>query len=167
MKDGFLGHIAVIVVLLGGLWYGFARYQDDVVMFLNKDTEQTIMVGGTQLRVDIADESDERAQGLSGVRALGANQGMLFIFDRDDDWGMWMKDMEIAIDMLWVDKNLTVVHVEENVTPETFPKTFSAGIPTRFVIEAPAFFVRNNNITLGDTVYIPEVMLPADIRPEL
>lgn len=170
MKDGFLGHIMLIVVVLGVLWYGFARYQDDIVAFLNKDSEQTIMIGNAQLRVAVADEQSERVQGLSGVTQLDANQGMLFIFDTDGDWGMWMKDMELAIDMLWVDKELRVVHIEEDVSPDTYKngrQTFSSGRDVRFVIETPAFFTSNNNITVGDRVYIPEIILPTDLQPEL
>lgn len=167
MKDGFLGHILIILVLLGGLWYGFARYQDDVVAWLQDGREQTLLIGNTQLRVGVADDRDERAQGLGGVTSLADNTGMLFIFDTDDNWSMWMKGMKIPLDMIWVDSTYQVVHIEENVEPSTYPDTFAAGQPVRFVIETPAFFVRNHNITVGDTVYIPEPIQPLDLRKPL
>ncbi len=167
MKDGFLGHVLVVIVLLGGLWYGVARYQDNIVGYIEEGKEQTLLIGNTQLRVAVADEPHERSQGLSGVTSLAANEGMLFIFDRDDNWSMWMKDMEIPIDMLWVNNSYQVVHIEEDVKPETFPEAFSAGEPVRFVIETPAFFTRNNNIVVGDIVYIPETIQPADLREPL
>jgi uncharacterized membrane protein (UPF0127 family) len=167
MKDGFLGHVLLIVVLLGGLWYGVARYQDSIVDYIEEDKEQTLLIGNTQLRVTVADEPAERSQGLSGVRSLEANEGMLFIFDRSDNWSMWMKDMEISIDMLWVNSDYQVVHIEQDVKPETFPESFASGQPVRFVIETPAFFTQNNNIVVGDIVYIPETIQPTDLREPL
>ncbi len=167
MKDGFFGHVLVLFVLLGSLWYGVMYYKDDVITYVEKEKMQTILIGGTQLKVQVADEPAERTKGLSGVKALAPDEGMLFMFDSADDWGIWMKDMLIPIDILWVTDDLAVVHIEENVSPDTFPQQFSAGVPTRFVIEAPAYFARNNAIGVGDTVYIPETIQPKDLRTPL
>ena len=54
---------------------------------------RTISIGGTVIYVDVADTEVLREQGLSGRLNLPEGRGMLFVFENDDTWGIWMKDM--------------------------------------------------------------------------
>jgi uncharacterized membrane protein (UPF0127 family) len=42
---------------------------------------------------------------------------MLFLFDDLRERTMWMPDMKFALDIVWLDENMTVVHVTEGATP--------------------------------------------------
>lgn len=69
-------------------------------------------------RVTCAVSAEARARGLSGLEpALPPGHGMLFIFDELAVQGMWMPDMRFPLDIVWVDENLTVVHVTEGAPP--------------------------------------------------
>jgi len=48
------------------------------------------------------------------------------------------------------------VHIEENVSPDTFPTSFSSPTPAWYVVEAKAGFVEKNQITVGDELVIPQ-----------
>jgi uncharacterized membrane protein (UPF0127 family) len=63
--------------------------------------------------------------------------------------------MNYSLDILWVAEKGEIVHIEENVSPDTFPKSFSSPKPAFFVIEANAGFVASSSIALGDTVIVP------------
>jgi len=70
---------------------------------------------------------------------------------------IWMKDMNYAIDILWVAQEGNIVHIEENVSPDTFPTSFSSPTPAWYVVEATAGFVSTHGIELGDELVVPQL----------
>lgn len=112
---------------------------DDVVSTSTDGYSQTIaVIDEKQYLLDIADTPDLRTQGLSGRETLEDNRGMLFVFQRAGVVGIWMKDMHVPLDILWLDEHKQVVHIEHHVSPDTYPKTFQPLVAARYVIELPA-----------------------------
>ena len=68
---------------------------------------------GKVLRVEVMVKDEDRAMGLMFRPALPADQGMLFIFEASDFHGIWMKNCKFPIDILWLDDQKAIVHVEE------------------------------------------------------
>lgn len=99
--------------------------------------------------VDIADTPELRTRGLSGRRALPTNQGLFFVFESSDYWGIWMKDMLFPIDVMWLDEQLRVVHIEKNISPNSYPKTFSSRSPARYILEINAGVSDDLKINIG------------------
>src|SRR3989344_9082121 len=61
------------------------------------------------LLVEVADSEVERAQGLSGRKVLAEQTGILFVFPTAEQHAFWMKDMNFALDIIWLDKNWKIV----------------------------------------------------------
>lgn len=75
---------------------------------------------------------------------------MLFVFDKEDTWGIWMKDMQFAIDIIWADRTGTIITIARNVTPDTYPQAFYASEPRAiYVLEVPAGFTERQGIAEG------------------
>lgn len=119
------------------------------------DPRPVVEIGGTRVAVSIADTPEERSQGLSGRAPLAENEGMLFIFPEDGKHGFWMKDMRFSIDIIWLSSEDVVVHIEEHVSPESYPASFASQNPARFVLEVPAGFAKTHNIALGSVAVLP------------
>ena len=79
---------------------------------------------------------------------------MLFIFKKEDIHGIWMKDMQFPIDILWLDSGYEVVDIAENVSPLTYPKIFYPKTSSLYVFEARQGFARENKIGLGTKLQI-------------
>ena len=58
-----------------------------------------IDVGGRSVRLQVAVLSAELERGLMGRRDLGADEGMIFIFDSPQRLGFWMHDTLIPLDV--------------------------------------------------------------------
>ncbi len=63
---------------------------------------------------------------------MAPDQGMLFTFPEPGYWTFWMKNTKMPLDILWLDRNGNVVHVEpyvpicertDNLCPRYRPKT--------------------------------------------
>jgi uncharacterized membrane protein (UPF0127 family) len=163
----------LLVLFAGGAWIYFAVQQDhqeklDAVArgefeIRNPETVYTednwqalypgtvpARIGSTTVQASVADSLPERIQGLSETPFLPENVVKLFVFGTAGSHSIWMKDMQYPLDILWLDEAGLVVHIEENIAPETFPDSFASPVPAWYVIEANAGFVAQHNITLGD-----------------
>lgn len=114
-----------------------------------------VTIGGVSVQASVADTMTSRIRGLSDTPFLPDHVVKLFVFGVPGSHSIWMKDMNYALDILWVAEEGEIVHIEENVTPESFPESFSSPTPAWFVVEANAGFVASNTIAIGDEVVLP------------
>lgn len=161
----FIVDAIILVALVATVGFFYNTYKETVYDFFFNEQTVSISIRDIPVTVSIADTDEERSKGLSGVDALEVNEGKLFIFDEEARYGFWMKDMLIAIDIVWIDNSGEVVHIEENVLPESYPTIYSSPLPARFVLEVNAFFAATFNVNVGDKVNIPAHRLPADLQP--
>src|SRR3989344_507351 len=75
-----------------------------------------------------------------------------FVFQNDGYHTFWMKDMLFSIDIIWLSHEGTVVDIAKDVSPDTFPMSFSPRAFARYVLELPARFVEEYTIQIGDEV---------------
>lgn len=117
-----------------------------------------LMIEDTSLLVSVAQTPAERARGLSGSPFLPAGIGKFFIFDGPGRWGIWMKEMQYSIDILWFDEAGQIVHIEEQVHPDTYPAVFTPTVDTYYVLEVPAGFVATNALTIGNRADLTNIL---------
>lgn len=134
--------VFVLVISLAGLIYA-SRYQGP-----------TVSIDDSVIKVQIADEPAEQQLGLSGQDPLKSDEGMLFVYKQPDKYGFWMKDMKFSIDIIWIDENLQVVHIEERVSPATYPNAFAPSVDSLYVLEVLAGEAEAQGINLGDRVVL-------------
>ena len=113
-----------------------------------------ITIGSTTVAASVADTLPERIQGLSDTPYLPEGLVKLFVFGAEGTHAIWMKDMQYTIDILWATKEGEIVHIEESVSPDTYPDSFSSPVPAWYVVEANAGFVEANEIEIGDTMKV-------------
>lgn len=113
---------------------------------------QYVSIGGRNVRVDVALLSEELARGLSGRGLLPEGEGMLFIFPEPGKYVFWMKDMNFAIDIIWITDDLKVAYIKKGARPESYPEIFGSDVEARYVLEVPAGFSEKNNWRAGDSV---------------
>ena len=130
------------------------------IMSIPKDAklEQTqfpmgiIKIDDITLQVQIADTRPLQARGLMFQEKIPYDQGMLFVFDDENVRSMWMLNMQFALDVLWIDADGKVVHIQKDAQPcksaiETAACTFTNGRNAKYVLEVTSGFVDKYNIT--------------------
>jgi uncharacterized protein len=108
--------VALSLFLVGAGCNPGSIFDKNIGLFQEVENLKTITVGKEQLRVEVANNDDERARGLSGLDSLPQTQGMLFDFtnspERKPDF--WMKGMKFNIDIVWIKDN-QVIEITKNV----------------------------------------------------
>jgi len=111
-----------------------------------------VKIAGKTLKVDLALTPESQEQGLSGRKELKENEGMLFIFNQADKYSFWMKDMNFALDIIWISEDFKVVYIKKNALPESYPESFVPNQKAKYVLEVSASFGDINNLKEGDRV---------------
>ncbi|HVG24656.1 MAG TPA: DUF192 domain-containing protein [Thermoanaerobaculia bacterium] len=107
---------------------------------------------GSTLRLEIANDDELRAQGLMFRDHLAPDAGMLFFFPREGEYGFWMKNTRIPLDMIWIDSNHRVAHVKFNVPPchaDPCP-SYPPNAQARYVLEVAGGVAQKHGIKAGD-----------------
>jgi uncharacterized membrane protein (UPF0127 family) len=123
-----------------------------VGLAIARSKEPTAKVNGSVIRLEIADTPDAQAKGLSGRSGLDKHQGMLFVFQDNAAHCFWMKDMQFNIDIVWLDGDQRVVHVEKDVSPATYPNSFCPKEDNRYALEVAAGKAQDMGVSVGQKV---------------
>lgn len=115
---------------------------------------------GKVLQVEVMVEDEDRALGLMFRPSLPEDRGMLFVFEGLDFHGIWMKNCKFPIDILWLDADRRIVHVQEAAPP--CPKQLEDRCPVysplrkaAYVVELNAGQARREGAIVGGAVSFP------------
>ena len=114
--------------------------------------DATLIVGRIRYYLRLATTPDQQAQGLSGLKSLPDNTGMLFAFSGTGLRCFWMKGMHFALDIVWLSTGDQVLLVDHDLSPRTYPMSFC--VNAHSVIELVGGQARAAGITRGRTVTI-------------
>lgn len=136
------------VMILGLVLAQKEEYEKAEVIF---ETEK----GEVKFLAEVADNTIKRTRGLSGKESLGEKEGMLFVYTVAGKPGFWMKEMNFAIDIIWI-KGEEVVGVTKGASPESYKegKIFYSEAAVDKILEIKAGEAEKNNIKAGDKVRI-------------
>ena len=115
---------------------------------------------GASVTAELAVTAEERSRGLMFREKLLPDQGMLFVFEVEDYHSFWMKNTLIALDMLWLDKQRRIVHIERDIPPckaDPCP-SYTPQRPGSYVLELKAGTADRLKLKLFDKL---EFSLPA------
>ena len=119
----------------------------------NFQPKTEIRMGSGVFSARVVDTPKTLEKGLSGTPKMSPNDAMLFVFESDAKWGIWMKDMKVAIDIVWLNNKKEVIYIVKNASPDlSTSKTFTPNDPARYVIEIAAGGVDRNNVRIGERV---------------
>lgn len=113
-----------------------------------------VYIGNVPLWTEVADTEKKRQIGLSEKESLKNGQGMLFIFDEEERHGIWMKDMNFPIDIVWINKGLDIVDIKSRAEPESYPEVFLPAEKSLYIVEMTAGFLYSNDIKIGQKVIL-------------
>src|SRR3989442_6793681 len=108
-----------------------------------------VHIGSTSVMAEVADTPASIESGLSGRASLREGRGMLFVYNAEYRWGVWMKDTRFPTDIMWADVRGTIVAIARDVSPATLQRAYWPPQPARYVFEVPAGFVATHDIAEG------------------
>jgi len=112
-----------------------------------------LMGKGKKLRVQVARTEAEKAKGLMFRESLGKDEGMLFIYDREEMLSFWMKNTRIPLSIAFIDQQGRIVDIQD-MEPFSLRTRVSAR-PAQYALEVNQGWFKKNGIDVGDSVHLP------------
>ena len=124
---------------------------------------QVFFPDGSKVIAELAVSDEERQLGLMYRPKINDDQGMLFVFEEEGRHAFWMRNMRFSIDILWLDKDRRIVHIERRVPPcaqEPCP-SYPSPLPAQYVLEIRSGGAEARNLKLYDRLdfVLPHVLL--------
>lgn len=120
----------------------------------SQNADSTVVINSHKINIEIATTSQEKARGLCCRDSLPENSGMLFVYDTPGLYSFWMKDTQVPLDMYWINEDKKIVHIEHNVSPDSYPRQYVSENPAKYILETNAGYARRHGISVGNKVEI-------------
>jgi len=109
-----------------------------------------ISINGISIKTKLARDNESRASGLMGVKTMGPNQGMLFLFPDSYPRSFWMKDTHIPLSIAYIDEDYKIINIEDMDPYDTSGVPSMA--PAKCALEMNQGWFETNGVLLGDRV---------------
>ena len=115
--------------------------------------------GEVKFEVEVADDPAERSMGLMFREFLPPERGMLFVFERTQPVGFWMKNTKLPLDLIFIGEDGRVKAIRQG-EPMSEAAIAPDG-PVRFVLELNAGTAAARGIASGSLIRHPEIQTVA------
>ncbi|WP_026104273.1 DUF192 domain-containing protein [Anabaena sp. PCC 7108] len=118
-------------------------------------TAQATIPKGTKIKLEVARTPEQQMMGLMYRPALPDDQGMMFVFPSAQPVSFWMKNVPVALDMVFME-NGKVKYIQTaapSCQDEPCP-TYGPNVPINQVIELRAERAKELGLQVGDHLEI-------------
>ena len=128
-----------------------------LLMLINGCTPKSVAINSGKeiiyVNVEVANDEQERQQGLMFREFLDENSGMLFIFNEKAKYGFWMKNTLIPLDVVYIDEDLNIVDIIYAEPCKEDPCfIYKPKSDARYVLEVNGNFTAEHGISVGNKV---------------
>ena len=115
-----------------------------------------VTVGAAAVDVEVVATEAKIERGLMYRQNLPPEAGMLFLMGKEWDWAFWMRNTLVALDIIFITKDMRVAGVAANAKPldETLLKV---GVPSLYVLEVNAGWAAAHQVATGSPVKFENV----------
>jgi uncharacterized membrane protein (UPF0127 family) len=109
---------------------------------------------GHRIRLEVADDFEERQQGLMFRTELDEDAGMIFVFTDESPRSFWMKNTLIPLDVVYISSELIIVDIktmppcgEQPICP-----SYPSQAASRYAVEMNAGTAGDLGMQVGDLI---------------
>lgn len=113
--------------------------------------------GGHRVYAEVLVRRDDMARGMMFRKSLADDRAMLFIHPKPGRYAYWMHNVQVPLDIIWMDKDRRIVEIHAN-TPSCLEKDpvrcpqFGGKADSQFVLELGAGQAAKLGLREGQTI---------------
>jgi len=93
----------------------------------------------------------QKAKGLMFRSSMPESEGMLFLYDHEEELGFYMANCTISLDMIFMNWDRVVIGIVKRARPMD-PTVLSIGKPSQYVLEVNGGFTDRHSVELGTRI---------------
>jgi len=105
-----------------------------------------------EITVEIARTEEEKAQGLMHRKKLPDGEGMIFIYDRDQQMSFWMKNTVIPLSIAFIASDGRIIDIKDMQPLDLNSVKSSRSV--RYALETPQGWFDRAGVKPGDVVNV-------------
>ena len=109
-----------------------------------------LSAGFHRIEAEVAANNAARMQGLMQRKSMAVQHGMLFVFDRDDQHCMWMRNTYLPLSVAFLDEKGRILNIED-MQPQT-EDNHCAAQPARYALEMNIGWFAQRGVKRGDRI---------------
>ncbi len=140
------GAFLVLVLVAMGVAFPLLMGNQDVNYFMVE------LPSGKQILAQVADSPEKQIIGLFFANELPPDRAMLFIYEDEDSHRIWTKNSHLPLDIIWMDRDRKILHIEESALPcaeDPCPAYGPKEPEALYVMQAAVGFAKRNNLQTG------------------
>jgi len=109
------------------------------------------------VKLEVVRSYKDRVRGLAGVKNIGWDEGMLFEYKEEQMRSIWMKNMLMPLDIVFLSQDKKVILLVQNAQPcqDKECEIYSAkGV--RYIIELKSGYIQKYNISKSSQIDIED-----------
>ena len=115
-----------------------------------------LTIKGKTIKVEVARTEGEKERGLMFRERLGKDEGMLFVYEREEMLSFWMKNTRLPLSIAFIDKGGRIVDIQD-MEPFSL-ETHTSAHPATYALEMNGGWFEREGIKVGDLVKIPSTV---------
>jgi uncharacterized membrane protein (UPF0127 family) len=104
------------------------------------------------IAIAVAQTTQERNLGLMDVSTLGNDEGMIFLFEKEQPLTFWMANTPLPLDIIFADSDSTIIRIHKNTQPYSNNQYGTEGQNALYVVETNAGYCTTHDIKEGDRI---------------
>jgi uncharacterized membrane protein (UPF0127 family) len=109
-----------------------------------------LKIKGHALRAELAKTDEEKRTGLMFRRSLAESSGMLFVYEEEGRWAMWMKNTYVPLSVAFIDRSGIILNIED-MEPLSEDSHQAAGL-AKYALEMNRGWFAGRGISRGDHI---------------
>ena len=112
-----------------------------------------LTIKGKTIKVEVVRTEKEKEKGLMFRERMGKDEGMLFVYERQERLSFWMKNTRLPLSIAFIDKKGKIVDIQD-MEPFSL-RTHASSSPAKYALETNQGWFKRNGIHVGDSVNLP------------
>ena len=141
----FFFALIILNILNAGLAACASQKLETAVLSISRPDSDPV-----KITVEIARTEEERAQGLMHRKKLPDGEGMIFVYDRDQQMSFWMKNTVIPLSIAFIASDGTIIEIKDMQPLDLNSVRSSRSV--RYALETPQGWFGRAGVQPGDVV---------------
>ena len=126
------GDLKTLYQSIKALVYKNRKLKEGGIVEDDSENVTTVRIGKKSFRVIVAETEQEKETGLSDTAEMDDDEGMLFVYDEPQHLDFWMKDCDLTLSIIFLDKKKMVISNQKGL-PNT--EDFISEDNAKYVLE--------------------------------
>ena len=123
-----------------------------------------LFVGAVEMEAEQALTARQIETGMMFRETIGENEGMIFVFQRPNSRGFWMKNCLVPMSAAYIDPQGRINEIVK-LEPHNTNSVKSRSIQIQYVLEAPRGWFKKHGLGPGVTIMTPKGTLQQTYFP--